>query len=354
MSRTSWSMATAAAMLLCVAGRHAEAAPRVQLELATQEGFQATDAQTWYQTLTRLGVTGLRIRGMQADDAPRVDTTGSGATASYRVTGILTVRNELILPGGRFTARDAAGIKAWLDDLRANGPPGPGRPQKVFGLDERVVADIRKSLAQEVDFPTAGLRRSQVLAKIAAGLPLRVNVAPGTGEALERAGALAEELQGMASGTALAYLIRPAGLALVPRAAGGRYELHVIAARDAEEIWPVGLSAEDRRREILPVLAEVIEVEIDKGTSLTAAMTAIQGRLKVPFLADHNALAAEGIDLTKATVQLPARKLNYSIILRTLLGQARLVYEVRTDEAGAPFIWITTLRSRTASQAAGR
>ena len=61
------------------------------------------------------------------------------------------------------------------------------------------------------------------------------------------------------------------------------------------------------------------------------------------------ALAAEGVELEKATVQLPARKLNYSIILRSLLGQARLVFEVRTAEAGQPSLWITTFRSQQRS-----
>ena len=345
MSRMFCAFAAAVASLLWFAGQ-AVAAPRVQLELATQEGFQATDAQAWYQTLTRLGVSALQIRGMRAGDAPRVESTGSGASASYRVTGILTARNELILPGGRFTARDTGGIKAWLDDLRENRPPGAARPQKVFGLDPRTVAEIRRDLAAKIEFETAGMRRTELLAKLAREANLHLTVAQGTGEALQRAGVADEELKGMAVGMALAYVLRPAGLALVPKPAAGGYQLHVMPARDAEEIWPVGLPAEDRRRQVLPILSEVIEVEIAKDTALTAALTAIQGRLKVPFLVDHNALAAEGIDVSKATVYLPARKLNYSIILRTLLGQARLVYEVRTDEAGAPFIWITTLRSQ--------
>ncbi len=335
-----------AALFLIVATQPAAAAPRVQLELATQEGFQATESRVWYELFTRLKVAGLRIRGMEAGDTPRIDSSGTGATRSYRVTGILTTRGELILPGGRFTSRDAAGIAAWLEDLQQNGPPGEPRPVKVFGLDDDMIARIRKDLSQRVEDATAGQRRSDVLSKITGGLRVRTTVAPGVSNSLDNAGLLAEELQGVASGTALAYVLRPAGLALVPRAASSGYELQVVAAKGVSEIWPVGLPAEDRRRELLPTLSEVIEVEIDKGTELTKALAAIQGRLKVPFLVDHNSLAAEGIDLDKATVQLPARKLNYSIILGSLLGQARLVYELRSDEAGQPFIWITTFRRR--------
>lgn len=346
MSRTSCSFAAVIVALVWLSGQAAWAAPRVHIELATQEGFQATDAQIWYQTLTRLGVSGLQIRGSRAGDAPRVEASGSGDSASYRVTGILTARNELILPGGRFTSRDASGIKAWLDDLRENGPPGAARPQKVFGLDPRVVSELRRTLAAKVDFDTTGMRRTEFVSKLADELNLDLTMAPGASEALQRAGSIDEDLKGVAAGTALAYALRPAGIALVPRPAGRGYQLHVMAVRDAEEIWPVGLPAEDKRRQVLPILNEVIEVEIAKGTPLPNALAALKGRLKVPFLVDHNALAADGIDVSRATVYLPARKLNYSLILRTLLGQARLVYEVRTDEAGAPFIWITTLRSQ--------
>jgi hypothetical protein len=207
-----------------------------------------------------------------------------------------------------------------------------------------MVGRIRKQLGAKVKEATAGRRRTDVLAGIAADLRLHLPVPADAAAALAEEGPLTEELQGLASGTALAFVLRPAGYALVPKPGAGGYDLQIVAVKNAQEIWPVGLPAEDRRRELLPVLSEVIEVQIDKGTLLTNALAAIGGRVKAPFLIDHNALAAEGVELDKVTVQLPARKLNYSIILNSLLGQARLVYEVRTDEAGQPFLWITTFR----------
>ncbi len=336
--------ATFLAVFAVMSATPAVAAPRVQLELATQEGFQATEARAWYELLTGLKVNGLQIRGQQGSDKLEISATGDGDARIYRVTGLLTARNELVLPGGRFSSRDAAGISAWLEDLKTNGPPGAARPQKVFGLDEETVGRLRKQLGAKVKDQTTGRRRTEVITRIAADLKLNLPIPADAANALAEEGPLTEELQGLASGTVLSFVLRPAGYALVPRPAAGGYELRIMSVKNAQEIWPVGLPAEDRRHKVLPVLSEVIEVQIDKGTPFTQALSAIQGRVNVPFLMDLNALAAEGIDPNKVTVQLPARRLNYSIILTSLLGQARLVYELRTDEAGQPFLWITTFR----------
>ena len=39
--------------------------------------------------------------------------------------------------------------------------------------------------------------------------------------------------------------------------------------------------------------------------------------------------------------------LTYSLILQRILSQAKLKKELRTDESGKPFLWITTIKSET-------
>ncbi len=174
----------------------------------------------------------------------------------------------------------------------------------------------------------------------------RVSLARGANEALSEAGPVTEELRGLSTGTALACVLRPAGLALVPRAnARGGVSFEIVSARGAKQLWPVGFSAEDKRQKVLPALFEVIEVQIEKGTSLTDAIDAVVKRLEVPLLVDQNAAAAEGVDMKTATAFLPAAKLSYSVILRKLLGQNKLKYELRTDEGGHPFLWVTSYRA---------
>ena len=62
------------------------------------------------------------------------------------------------------------------------------------------------------------------------------------------------------------------------------------------------------------------------------------------MLVDTNALAHHEIDLDKVLLTHPRSRTVYGIALRKLLFQAKLKYEVRLDDAGKPFLWITTIR----------
>jgi hypothetical protein len=73
-------------------------------------------------------------------------------------------------------------------------------------------------------------------------------------------------------------------------------------------------------------------------------MTAIQSRLEMPFLYDHNKLVRDRIDPAEIKVALPGRRIHYNKIIRQLLFQAKLTSDLRVDEAGAPFLWITTIK----------
>jgi hypothetical protein len=73
-------------------------------------------------------------------------------------------------------------------------------------------------------------------------------------------------------------------------------------------------------------------------------MAAIEGRLNVPFLYDHNNMARDRIEPSQINVSLPAGRTFYNKILRQLLFQAKLKADLRADEAGKPFLWITTIR----------
>jgi len=67
-------------------------------------------------------------------------------------------------------------------------------------------------------------------------------------------------------------------------------------------------------------------------------------RLGLVYLIDHPALARFGIEMDKAAVNIPQTKTTYSQIIKRSLFQARLRGEIRCDEAGKPFLWITTLK----------
>jgi hypothetical protein len=327
--------------LLAMLPSLAYAEGRVELTLATEEGFPALETQQWYRLLTDLNVGGLTIRAARPTDKPELVTQGSGANKVHRITGILTRKNELLLPGGKFTSREGSKIAAWLDRADELGPDGEAAP-RPFDLETEALARVRADLARPVDFATAGQDRARTLERVARGLELTARVEPGTDALLAEAGPITEELQGVSAGTALAYLLRPAGMGFAPREGSSGLEYVVFQADARRDRWPVGLPAGERRDELLPKLMDFLNVEIEE-VPVRKVLAALGGRLGTPILLDHVALASQEIDVDQTLVSLPGKRTTYSIALRKLLGQARLKAELRTDEAGKPFFWVTTM-----------
>lgn len=335
----------AAIGILGVAGS-LQAAGRIEMDLAASSK-SALSHQQWSRTLTQMKVGGLSIRGPRPGDSPKIETRGTTAQPVYKVTGLINERSELVLPGGRFSLSNTSALAAWLTKLAEEGPPGaPGSSGAAmpFGLDESAIQRVHVQLRTPVDFSTIELSTPEAVSRIRQKLPIPLVMEPGTEAALRAAGKVRDELNGLSAGTALAALARPAGLALAPRKdRQGGVEL-VIRKAAAGDVWTVGRSAEEDRQQVLPALFDSITVGIEENP-LPDAVAAVCGRLKIPYLVDHNGLAVQGVDFQKAVVSLPETKLSYSLILRKLLGQVGLIGQLRTDEAGKPFLWITTLRA---------
>ena len=341
----SLSIALLAAAICTASASRAAAAPRVDLVLATDGNFPAAAQQQWYKLLTELKVDNLRIRKATSEDKAEIAVEGTEQSPVYRVTGLLTGDNHLVVPGGRFSSRDRGGISAWLAKLRQDGPERVKTKQKLpFGLLPKEFFEINADLSQKVSFSTKGARLSDAVAKIAAELKIPLVVDRSATAALREAVPIGEELEGVSSGSALAYLLRPAGLTLTPRLdARKKFEYSISRAGGDRTPWPVGWPPEKPTRDILPDLFEQLNVDID-DTPLSETLAAIGERLDAPVLYDHYALARRGIDPEKTRVTLAPKKLAYAIILNKVLHQADLKGEWRVDENGRPLLWVTTLK----------
>jgi hypothetical protein len=134
-------------------------------------------------------------------------------------------------------------------------------------------------------------------------------------------------------------------LILHPRKVRGGELQHVIAVPTAEsEAWPMGWPPESSERKLAPMLFEFLNVEI-AGIPLPKALAALAERLKLSFLIDENALARERIKMDEEKVSVPVGRTYYKRVVDRILAQAMLAGELRVDEAGRPFYWITTIRS---------
>lgn len=318
-------------------------AGRVQLELIADPKAPITSQQEWLRRLKDVGVTGLRIRSGSPGGRPTVEVQGSPDNPTYVVTGYIGAGNELVLPGGTYRLSEADQVARWVRQLLQRGPnPEPAKPSSPFGLSDAQFQATMSLLGQPVEFSTKGLNRAAAVNKLGQQLKVRLEIpsgllAPGTEDPV------AEELLGLSAGTALACLLRPAGLYLVPQPGPEHAELTIRKATKGLEVWPVGWDLDKPLPEVLPAMFESFNANI-QNVAVEKVLDALSSRLKTPILCDHNALARHGIELGQKTVSVAQSRTTCNQLLRRVLSQAGLKSEVRVDEAGKPFIWITTIK----------
>jgi len=209
-------------------------------------------------------------------------------------------------------------------------------------LPEQLLA-VNNDLKKPLSISTKNKNGMLAVQQVAGVVGHQIMLDPGADAALREL-KIEEELKEFSRGTALAAILRPAGLVLTPRRPpGGKLEYYVSKPVAGRESWPVGWKADQSEREVLPELFTAINAEISE-VPLAEALEAITERLKVPVLLDQNAMAFYDVDMTKVEVSLPAKRMIYALILDKLLSQARLKYELRIDEANRPLLWITTIQ----------
>lgn len=335
---------THALVLICATASLAQAAPVIDLEIATERGVQITAPREWLQQLAGLGITNVRIRTATANDNPAAENRGTAERPRFHVVGILTPRNELRLPGGTFRASDGSRLAEYLARLAADGPESLTAELGRFGLTEKEYAGVYADLAQPLNFATEGQSLQTILAKSQAKFSHRLAPDAAADRILRTAKPVPDEVGELTAGTALAIVLKNYGLALRPeKPRGAPVTLRIVSVESvnsADDIWPIGWDPQTSSRETAPMLFEFLNVEID-GYSLQEAVDAIAPRLKLPIYWDHAALAANQIDPAKIQVHLPKTRIYYKRILDRVLSQARLSAQLRVDEAGTAFLWIT-------------
>ena len=295
---------------------------RISVELSSDQGI-GVDTQRWYQIFTDLGVDNLRIRGAESGDEVGIQERGKRESPTYAVTGRIAAGNVLLLPGGKFTPRDSAGLKQWLKNLTEQGVDGvTGKPAR-FGLTEVQLREVEEDLKQPIGFSTLDLPADKAVAKITALLRHEVAMAPGAarvpGQAARRrepGGILGRHRAGddPAPGRADLCAERPEGKST-------QYRIGPPTA--GHDAWPPGRASEKSDRELVPDLFKFIHVEIDEAP-VAEAIQKIQERLEIPFLWDHYALESQAIDPAQTVVKLATKKLHYAGILQKILSQAKL------------------------------
>ena len=316
------------------------ARPQVRFELAAKKGVPLTGQQRWVMTLRGLA-DGIRIRKARNTDKPEIRDTGTRFKPSYLVIGILTARNSLVVPGATFRTTDRTEIVRWINRLRIDGIEAVAEPKGQFGLTEKQWVTVYKALQQRVEISTNNLRSFDVAAQIAKSVSVPFALDAASRRVLKGNHRVADEYQGLTSGTAMAALLHSLGLVMVPEKPQGEdLQIGVVKMGEVVHHWKIGSTPEKAPARALPKLFTKLNVTIDDQPVATV-VEAVQKRLKVPVIKDHPALIKQGIDPSRDKVTLPEQSSYYHSILRDSLRQAGMKYELRVDELDQPFLWIT-------------
>jgi hypothetical protein len=333
----------------------AQAAPPIELELATERGVQITAPREWLQLLAGIGMEHVQIRGATGSDKPLAENRGSEKQPSYHVVGMLTSGDTVRLPGGTFGRGDRAKLKDYFDRLGADGAESLTAARGMFGLTEKELKEALTDLAQPIDFETRGQPAQTVIDRLETKLRFKLAKNGSADQVLSQSEPVADDLQGLSIGAGMAMVLRSCHLTMRPEKPRGRAVEYVleVSGRSPEvektlgqinsteiKVWPIGWEPQKAPGIVAPSLSESLNAEID-GYSLEEAFAAIKPRLKVPVYFDHAALAAKEIDPEKVQVKIARQKMSYRRLIDRILAQARLGSSLRVDESGLPFLWVT-------------
>ncbi len=334
----------AVALLTLGSGSFAAAADtHVEFELVTEKGFPPASTQKWFQTFTDLKVAGVRIRAAEPADRPKIDVVGKKESPRYKVVGSITARGVLVVPGGQFTVNDGPRIAKWMRELANNGVEGVTTAKSEFGLTKTQLEQVTSDLARPLESSTKGIKATEVAKTLVTGLKLKVTVHDDVKRAWPKTILCATSCAVCRAEPhwPRSYDQRVQSFGRQnPR--GASWAIASSRRLRIQSRGPSACPATQPASKLAPKLFEFLNAEIE-GVTAAEAIDAIGQRLEVPLLFDHNNMARHRIDLTQE-ITLPGKRTYYSKVLDQVLFAVDLKYELRVDENGKPFLWITTVK----------
>jgi len=316
----------------------------IELTLLSDSQSSSLDHQQWMQAMSEVGADRVRV---QTAVRPRPEVTENESRSQVIVQIKAVIANGRIkFPGKSFARSDTAGVREFLERLRADGMKTTLAEKKAFGLTSEQLVDVHGQLATSIDSPIKGVKTASLVADLLGALPMRYEMSQAAKARLNDQDEVAVKLNGISAGTALAILLRQQGLVFHPHAKqGSGVVLRVVRKEDAKEFWPPGWPVEEAPVTAFPKLFQRIPLQINE-TPLASVLTAIERRLKLPFLVDPGATIdknGNAVDLSQMLVSYNKAKTSYALALSKLLLQSkpRLRHELRQDENGVRFLWIT-------------
>jgi hypothetical protein len=321
---------------------------QVSFELLVVERVPPLAAQRWGEIFRRAGAS-VRIRQALSNDRAEISETKRGSLRLVKATGLLERDGSIIFENRRFRQSQTAPLADWIRELKTYGAQGNDKGKPGFGLTLAQFDRVFQSLASRVTRDPAGLPLPEALTAIGlpASLPLRMTPAAQTQLKRDVTRRPAPEgLGGLSRGAVIAILLNEAGLGFRPgRTPEGSLELRVNPLAKATAAWPIGWPLEKPPISKVPKFVEIVPVEFN-DVALVDVIHAISVQTEIPILTDHRRAFEANIRLGDLKVNQEYRKMTWSGLLDRVTFP-KLMRELLQDEAGTPFVFVTT---RTVAQ----
>ncbi len=325
-------------------GRSLYAQRSVELTLLSDSKSSSLDHQQWMQAMSEVGADRIRVQ-TAVRPKPEVTESELGGQAIVQVKAVIA-NGRIKFPGKSFARSDRSGVRKFLSRLRDDGMKTTLAKKKAFGLTSEQLVEVHRQLATSIDSQTKGVNSASLVADLLNALPMRYEMSDAAKERLDGQEEVRIKLRGLSAGTALSILLRQHELVFHPQSKqGSGVVLKVVRKEDAKEFWPPGWPMEEAPVNAFPKLFQRIPLQVNQ-TPLASVLTAIERRLELPFLVDPGATKDKddnAVDLSTTMVSYNKAKTSYSLALSKLLLQAkpRLRHEIRQDENGTRFLWVT-------------
>jgi len=321
---------------------------RVSFELLMVERVPPLAAQRWGEIFRRAGAS-VRIRQAIRSDRTEISETKRGGLRQVKAVGLLERDGSIIFENRRFRQSQTGPLTEWIRELKTYGAQGNDDGKPGFGLTRAQFDRVFQTLAAKVVRDPAGLKLSEAIAVVGLPSSLPLRMTPAAVEQLKRdvtRRPAPEGLAGLSRGTVIAILLNEAGLGFRPgRTPEGILELRVSPASKETAAWPIGWPLQKPPISSMPKFVEIVPVEFN-DVKLTDVIHAISVQTEMPILIDHRRAFEANVGIGELKVNQEFRKMTWSGLLDRVTFP-KLMRELLQDEAGTPFVFVTT---RTVAQ----
>ena len=316
----------------------------VEVLIQSQTSFRIK-AQEWGRVLQDLGY-GVKFREARAGESPGVEDRDQGDLRSTRVVAAMAPDGSIRIANHQFTVDNPKPLTLLLEEIRRYGASGPPNASPTWGLTDEQFREVTQLLGPPVENSVE--LQSPVLAIESIGLPdnmrMKFTDASRTLALGRRPESAPEslELQTFSKGSAIAIVLAQYGLGFRPKfVAPGQYDLEIDGGNEANNLWPIGWKPEQSFSEILPAYFKAIPLDVE-DVEVEKLVGAVAEKMQLPFFSSAHALNEKGLQINSLKYTRKDDRISPSRLLTAVGDKLELGFDVRVDEAGKMFLWVTT------------